>query len=208
MNTFMNNSKSNILFIILIIGLCICSSLNIIQYKIINKNRLIIESKKDSIRISKSTINNILYYRSYEIASEGLFFNGYCLVEDINGIKKQMKEILADSLMVFRFSEYNCLECIPYFIDKIKALEKLKPFANVIILCDFSNIQKVKAFCADNNLVYPIYRLIDIPLFPIEKTGLPYFFLIDHNLRCHSFQSALKSDIRFLNTYFQNVNYF
>ena len=161
---------------------------------------------RNDSNFSKELINEISHYKRYEVSSEGYEVNSDLFVEDIEGNLISFNKLINNNTLVFRFSETHCINCIPVFIPMLKELLGSKEDnLNVLILCDFHNRREIAAICIDNEISLPIYNMSKGLNIPIDKVGLPYFFVIDESLICRCFQVASKNNVSLSEQYFEGL---
>ena len=124
--------------------------------------------------------------------NKSLHSNGSILPEinviDQNNRKIELKNIIKDNTLVYRFSEVSCRPCVE---DDIKILNELKDSIignNLFILTDFKTPKEMQIFSKMYNLKVPIYSypncinlLADMDTFDRK----PYYFVLDTDLKVH-----------------------
>lgn len=173
---------STIIFLILI-NTCILfySIYKILDLKeIIAKNTLQSQFEKESIvKSNQKNLNNYIFSEGTKISDIELY--------DIKGVKTNISKLVKDEMLVFNYSELHCEPCI----DSVLLILKNNPSINkekILILTSYRNERDISLFVRLNHIEFPIYnrRDIELPLY-IEHSQLPYFFIINKELRCSNF---------------------
>lgn len=175
----------------LTLGLLLC-----IAWCVILKNRLgrlneSYENQSKEVALIHASMQNIVYCRLLEAQSEGFNLSPDIVLEDLKGEIVTMGDVIGQPTLIYRFSERHCSSCIEH------GLRLLKEICNdtgipVIILCRYENTRKVRVISNSYGIEFPIYNSIEDFVFPLDGLSSSYFFIVDTNLKCHSFQSFIK----------------
>jgi len=140
--------------------------------------------------------DNLIFLRPYELRSENAEIPEKTKVINENGDTILLFDLMKvkGTLLVYRFNETHCDACIEQHISIIKELSKQLVIDKFVFLCAYSNVKKIKIARSAQRTEFEFYNLVDeIPL-PLEETSNPYFFILEKDLRCHSFFAAIKEN--------------
>lgn len=84
--------------------------------------------------------------------------------------------------LVLRYSIHSCSTCVADLIDLIRSFTQENSNIEVLILTTFQTKDEVKSIYRINGNLINIYSAYSIKL-PLEKELIPYFFLLDEDLR-------------------------
>ncbi len=175
-----------------------------------------IHTFSSSIRTTKLT--NELYYNKFKVEKENEYLNfpkNFKLI-DIKGDTVFAKDVFKQHKVVFRYSLTHCDACVHAEHENIIKELQAKPnySKNICLLAYYENIRglivdyrKFKAKKVNISMYAVAKNNLDIP---IEAQNLPYYFIIDSNLRMTNFYIPDKEKTNWSKSYLRLAlkNYF
>lgn len=131
----------------------------------------------------------------------------YYQLTDINGKSCRVDSIVKSPLLVFRFNEFHCDNCIISCIEQIKTSRITD---NIIGLASYNNVRMLNIIKKKYNIPFPVY------LMPIndqemlsdlkEKSEYPYLFLLDTDFRANYLFSPSQLYPDIFEKYLENIS--
>lgn len=122
-------------------------------------------------------------------------------IQNVEGDKFVLKEMVEDYVWVFRFHESSCNPCI---IDNLNLISSANP-ENFIILASFTSFASFRAFAQNYDIenFYFIDTDFNLPLIPSDRHFLPIYFGLSDALQINyptiPPRGSLKISKQFLN---------
>lgn len=158
------------------------------------------EETKQFDNIADYMLMNMLQMKEFDIPPY------YCL-KDINGKQCRVDSILKKAELIFRFSEVNCDNCIESCINQ---MNELGINDNIIGLATYNNIRMLRYVKTKYDIQFPVYFLpfIDQNLLSDskEKSGYPYFFLLDMDFRSRYLFSPSRQYLEISKEYLNRIS--
>lgn len=111
-------------------------------------------------------------------ANEGEALKNSMVLLENGKEKTNLSDVIKDKTLAIRLSQLNCQACIMAIIPLIQKLKNER----VIFLIDYTNkryFEELKKTCNANHRLFKI-ECLDISL---DTLNIPYFFLLDKNLK-------------------------
>ncbi|GHV27867.1 hypothetical protein FACS1894176_10120 [Bacteroidia bacterium] len=110
-----------------------------------------------------------------------------------------------DKILVLKFSELNCIECVMYAIVKLRKIAETIGVDNIVFIGSYQDnrnlhIQKKHLGLQGMN----VYNIPQLNL-PIEESVVPYYFLLDKTLKVSNVFVPEKSTPELTNIYLDLV---
>jgi len=152
------------------------------------------ENSKSSA--SDVLLRNMSLLKPFELQSEGYELKPDIKVFDEAGMQVSLHNILGDnsSILVYRFSEMHCDICIEQHLSILKNLDTKINSEKLVLLGSYANLKKIKIVRQTHKFNFRIYNTMDDLGIPLEQVNNPYFFILDKDLKCHSFFAAIKEN--------------
>lgn len=110
-------------------------------------------------------------------ADEGETLNNMTLLE--NGKDRTyLSDVIKDKTLIIRLSQLNCQACIMAITPLLHKLNNER----VIFLIDYSNKRYFKEFKKTCNANHRLFKIDSLPI-SLDTLNIPYFFLLDKNLK-------------------------
>ena len=138
----------------------------------------IINNYMGDINVAKATI----VYRSIELQTIGQQLpSNLKLTSAIRRITT--KDVFSGrKTLVYNFTQMQCKMCIESQVEALKAIFG-DDTTSVVLLANTTNYRNIQVFSHTHNIKFPIYKL-DEPLnLPPDTLMIPYFLLVDEDLR-------------------------
>lgn len=202
--------QQKIILITVIVILIILNVLIVKKFKHIEQasfaNRIkfenhITEIKSQSDELKSMILNNI--HSESAIVSERL------LIEELESKEVFTPKILTNSgpVLVLRISQNTCQVCIEQELKRMNEMSVPLIHNRFIILASYDNLRDLKLFQKENQINYPIYKIISDSLsIPLEKLSIPYFFVLDNSLKATNLFYPLMSTPDLTDKYFAILN--
>lgn len=155
--------------------------------------------------VFKIKMNKTKYYKiGTSITDKNTYTNYYKTIADINfannGIKldslimlknatnskgARIKDLFKDSekLLICRFSEFNCQECVTYSILKAISQQDHIRKNNIILWGDYESCKNLKIYKENLDIKETDVYNVGFMNIPIEQKGVPYYFILDSTLQ-------------------------
>jgi hypothetical protein len=145
---------------------------------------------------AKMLVDNISFLRPFEIQSEGYTLSPETVIRDEDGQLLTFNDIFEDNeyVLVYRFSEMHCDMCINQHLMMLKKLSSEISLNKLVLLGSYSNTKKIKILKHTHKFDFRIFNITDDMDIPLEKVNNPYFFVVNKNLDCHCFFTAIKEN--------------
>ncbi len=145
-----------------------------------------------TIHTFKSKVNEINEVFTDNMAAAGMFEQQYksmltykskCgelgYVKNLNGENVYLKDLLRDNVLILRFNEFACDDCIYKTVDNLIKTELLQ---NVLFFITNSNFQKAKIFLKKAKIpqenCYLVEEDFNCAVAQLENKNMPYFYTI------------------------------
>lgn len=147
--------------------------------------------------INVNNRNNILIKHLNEISIKNTLLemdllqnqtNSFCLNHDVVLYTDKNNTIHLSKIkpkgvtLVFRYSILGCTTCIDEAILKVKDFLSQNPDIKIITLATYTLPSDLRKFKRLNKEFKQIYHVESLDL-PIEESGVPYFFLLDDEMK-------------------------
>lgn len=195
---------------LIIISMCIVgiSVYNNIAY---SKNKKEISYFKDELNYEKqlAQLNMKKLINSFEIslASSNCSIDNISVKDEAGNIVKINNLINKGPKIVLRYSEVNCMSCVDTSLNFLRKYIDLIGVKNIIILASYKRQKDIISYKRINNLIpFEIYNTNynDLNL-PIEDVVIPYYFIIDEKLNCHSVFPIDAEIPEYMDMYFRTI---
>jgi hypothetical protein len=145
---------------------------------------------------AKVMVDNMSFLRPFELQSEGYTLSSEAIIRDENDRLLTFNDIFGndESVLVYRFSEMHCDICIVQHFMMFKELSSKINLKKLVLLSSYTNTKKVKILKHTHQLDFRIFNIMDDIGIPLEKVNNPYFFVLNKNLKCHRFFTAIKEN--------------
>jgi hypothetical protein len=148
------------------------------------------------------------YYTNFQtgLLNDGIKVENKILIDSLNN-KLQLIDLFEkrDNLLVCRFSELNCQECVIYSVVKLVRLSEEIGRNNIVFLGSYENNKSLHILKKQINLqnmnVYNIPYL-DIP---VENESHPCYFILDNTLTISNLFVPDKSVPDLTNSYLKTI---
>lgn len=121
---------------------------------------------------------NIMYFQLY---SEGTKLNHLLLLKNEKADSLLINTITGSPKLVLRYSELNCQSCVDAMLTQIQSNSNISN-ENILLLAYYKNPAYLYQFKRMNQLQLPVYSIKNTGL-PPDTLNLPYFYLLDKDLR-------------------------
>jgi hypothetical protein len=150
-------------------------------------------SKKENSVADYSVLSIV---KPIELQSEGFMLSPDYILSDESGNLMKFNDIFGSdsSIIVYRFSEMHCDLCVEQHFSILKDLSREIDLSKLVFLSAFSSTKKMKMARQVNSLDFRIYNAKDNLGIPLENISTPYFFILDKDLKCSSFFTAIKEN--------------
>ncbi len=138
-------------------------------------------------------------------SESALLSPGLLLTNVGSGLKIGVKELTRDGpVLVLRFTEYSCHVCVERELKKIHDLpDTIRP-DKFVVFASYENLRQLLLFKEDNHIGYPVYTIGNDSLtVPLETLTVPYFFVLDKELRATNIFYPLTSLPGLTDNYFK-----
>jgi peroxiredoxin len=145
---------------------------------------------------AKVLVDNMSFLRPFELQSEEYTLSPETVIRDEDGQLLSFNDIFGNDeyVLVFRFSEMHCDICINQHFMMFKELSSKINLNKLVLLSSYSNTKKIKILKHTHKLDFRIFNIMDDIGIPMEKVNNPYFFVVNKNLECHRFFTAIKEN--------------
>jgi hypothetical protein len=107
-----------------------------------------------------------------------------------------IKDVIRQSeKFIFRFSQLNCSSCLDYQLSMLKKYSNEIGAENIIIVASCPEYRQLKVYTQEINPAIKIFTIKEKGFgnLPVEKDNIPYYLIVDSNLRItHSFVPLLE----------------
>ncbi len=166
----MNKSYLNLIFIILIIAM------GLSFYFLARKDISFSEDDCKSI-LEELTNKNIV-----EISSNYELLDSHIELQDLNGNKIQLGNLISGNILVFRYSVLHCSSCVYENIQVLDSIYK-SGIEGIIVIAHYDNLRNLLIDYKRNNYSLPIYILSENRLSSeLDNLKVPQFILLDSEL--------------------------
>jgi hypothetical protein len=159
-----------------------------------------IENKKQTTGIddsfAKILVDNISFLRPFELQSEEYALSPETIICNEDGQLFTFNDIFENDefVLVYRFSEMHCDICITQHFMIFEELSSKINLNKLVLLSSYSNTKKIKILKHTYKFDFRIFNVMDDIGIPLEKVNNPYFFVLNKNLKCHRFFTAIKEN--------------
>jgi len=116
-------------------------------------------------------------------------------------------DLLDDSKLIYRFTKKSCVACVESDLQIINMLSDSIGVNNIVILSDYDELIKAKAYLSQMGVKSPCYNYKGKFNFSMERdtiTQPPFFFLADRNKRVR-FPYKTDDNHSFSSYYFKRI---
>lgn len=174
-------NKTNV-FIVIAIVLFIFDIILLIQIKkstAVNQQLQLIHNKTTQVSSLKDMKINMLEETiEKSLNSENLKIRNNVTINDGEGPTLLKNVVSSKPMLILRYSELNCQTCIDVQLASLNKLADKIGKKNIIILASYNTIVNMTKFKRINKLNLSIYNVDSIG-FPLEKSNIPFYFIID-----------------------------
>jgi hypothetical protein len=145
---------------------------------------------------AKVLVDNMSFLRPFELQSERYILSPETVIRDEDGQLLSFNDIFGDDefVLVFRFSEMHCDICINQHFMMFNELSTKINLNKLVLLSSYSNTKKIKILKHAHKLDFRIFNIMNDISIPMEKINNPYFFVVNKNLECYRFFTAIKEN--------------
>ena len=111
-------------------------------------------------------------------ANEGETLKNSMLLLENGKEKIHLSDVIKDKTLVIRLSQQNCQACITVITPLLQKLSNER----VIFLIDYTNKRYFEEFKKTCNVSHRLFK-IESSIIPLDTLNIPYFFLLDKNLK-------------------------
>lgn len=154
---------------------------------------------KENVDLPKHIVDYMISTISH---AEEISLPPYYLLKDTDGKTWRIDSIFAKPRLVFRFSEFCCDNCIN---SSVELINKSDIRNNIIGFASYNNARMLRMAKKKYNISFPVYLIpmndSEMLSEQNEKSGVPYLFLLDNELKGRYFFSPLQQYPEFLQEY-------
>jgi hypothetical protein len=145
---------------------------------------------------AKVLVDNMSFLRPFELQSEGYTLSSETIIRDEDDQLLTFNDIFDNDefVLVYRFSEMHCDICIVQHLMMFKELSSKINLKKLVLLSSYTNTKKVKILKHTHQFDFRIFNIMGDIGIPLEKVNNPYFFVLNKNLKCHRFFTAIKEN--------------
>lgn len=152
----------------------------------ITKKGLFDHSKKSDVTFIEEYENTIKKYRdSLELYTLNEYLINYKLTTPDNE-KLFMKEIVNETIVIYRFNEFSCSPCIENDFLILSQLADSIGYERVVVISKLSNSNILKIYLSNYDIRLKSFNLPDLFNLPIEMDAIndsPYYILVSRDLK-------------------------
>jgi hypothetical protein len=159
-----------------------------------------VQDKKQTAGIedsyTKMLVDNMSFLRPFELQSEEYALSPETIIRDEDGQLLTFNDIFENDefVPVYRFSEMHCDICITQHLMMLKELSSKISLNKLVLLSSYTGTRKIKILKHTHKFDFRIFNIVGDIGIPLEKVNNPYFFVLDKNLKCHRFFTAIKEN--------------
>lgn len=176
--------------------ICICI---LILFKNWQMNKEYVNLKKEHEVFQqnvKEMMNKLIKKDTLQFLSENITLNPNLEIENIDGELIMLKKILDGQKIVFRFFEFNCSACYENSYQSYKEMINKVGRDNALLLADYQNKRNLYTFMRINGFKCEVYNTNGVELnLEIDKDRVPYFFIIDENMKATNIYAISKNRV-------------
>ena len=148
---------------------------------------VLLKTKENVSKISEYINNNKMgeasvFYRQIELQTIGNQLPSDLMLSLANEQYAAQDILGGHKTLAYHFTQMQCKACIESQIEALKAVF-WNDTTNIILLANTTNYRSLYVFSHTHNIKYPIYKLDESLKLPPDTLMMPYFLLIDENLK-------------------------
>lgn len=144
----------------------------------------------DSIANYQTVIKDLALFQKYEISSSGNSILQDITLESIHGNKTSFETVVNKTYLIYRFTESDCIDCMEQQFLYIQELLSNMNFDNIILIGNFPSRHNIEAFKETFGIEWPVFNYTEKLNLPIEDLNLPYFFVVNSDMKAYNFRVA------------------
>ena len=169
-----------------------------------NKNtNVILQNKIDSLKFYHGIFKNMSFLRQMEITSEGYKISSELKITNENGIQSFLKDIIKQPTLIYRFSSSNCTICVEEQFAMLKEMQNYLP-EHIILLGSYLSYKNLNIIKRTQQFHFKVYNVMELDI-PMENQSNPYYFVINPDMTCNHFFSAMKETPFFTQKYLSSI---
>lgn len=110
-----------------------------------------------------------------------------------------------DYTLVLRYSYLSCSPCVDYAVTALKEFKDQHLDTDVLLLSTSQHRKDLRNFKRINKIFFHVYH-VDSLDFPIDKENVPYFFMLDKDMRAFNFFVPHQEIPELTVEYFRKIN--
>ena len=179
----------------------------------LNKSHKEIQHSIKDFEINTRVYENIKM-DAFQLNFETSHFNGNLCIDNVtiqDSLKKEIKieELFGenrDRMIICRFSELHCQECVIYSIVKLIEFSEKITKDNILFLGAYDDNRSFNIFRKQLGIHFmKAYNVLQLDI-PIEDLGVPYFFILDRSLKVSNVFVPEKLTPELTNQYLEIIN--
>lgn len=124
----------------------------------------------------------------YQYQSKDTVFDSELSIKLWDGSQEQIAMLASKGpYLVLRFSELQCQTCVELEKENLKKWQEETGVQNILLWGNFGHPNAPKIYKQGHELNHPLYNVpvSSVPL-SVEAFNIPYYFVLDKDLRIHS----------------------
>lgn len=149
-------------------------------------------------------VKSVMAYRNIELPTLGQKLPNELKLTSVT-TQHTTKEVLSGrKTLVYNFTQMQCKMCIE---SQIKALKSIfgNDTTNVVLLANTTNYRDLFVLSHTYNIKYPIYKLEGSLKLPTDTLMMPYFMLVDEDLRIVNVFITMKERMNYSIAYLKSM---
>lgn len=157
--------------------------------------------------INKNLIRDFSKIRAIEFKNEDRAVSPRIRLINPNGDTLLLDEILnEEQKLIYKFNEVSCTACIEGNIRIANMLSEQIGIDNIIFLAHFENYRNFLSYCKLNDILLPIYLIVDYNAFELQvDNNDPCFFIIDESCSVEMFYIPTSTNHELTNSYMRII---
>lgn len=107
--------------------------------------------------------------------------------------------------LVLRYSYLSCSPCVDYAVTALKEFKEQHLDADILLLSTYQQRKDLRDFKRVNKVFFHVYHVDSLDL-PIDKENVPYFFMLDKDMRAFDFFVPHQEMPELTGEYFRKIN--
>lgn len=125
--------------------------------------------------------------RLYELEYNGRSLADSLYVTDIDGNRRNIKELINETKLILRYSDLNCHTCIDEQIKNLNKYSDSLGSGRILLFTTYQSAVYMRQFKKANKIKLPIYNLDYNASKKLKDIGTPYMFILSpENLKIQS----------------------